>query len=262
MDLVIHNNKKEKNWYKVEAYNIVESDEMKRKLGACLFHVEDNEVAIYQILLLEGNSSEYYDKVESFIRTMLVRSISIGLFEAIESEKIAFLKEKGFTEVERSYDNSTKGYILHLKKGLRYHTIWDNMLCRKTFCTFDTAKSEAPEGYRLPTFEEAQLFCKLFKTTHTASKFVFILGDGATWTGQIEKDTTYGYSTYPDQVAVWVDKDASTIYKSCIACYSNKNPQIESRSMYMKGCALYLPINVSNEVQKQIEEPANEAAMV
>ena len=250
MNFIIENNKFDKKWYKIEAYTVPESDEIRTKLGACLFHIEDNQIAIYQLLLLGDKNDEFYNKIELFARSLYVKSISIGLFELLDLDKIFFLKSHGFTEVERFYDKTTESNIIHFKKSLTYETIWDGVLCKEDFCTYADAIVAIPDGYRLPTLEEAELFCKLYGVSYKDKELRLKSNDGTILTAKVNDNNSYGYVTYPYQMHIWVDSELITYFKKGICCHNFKTPVIESRSIYLKGCALYVK-KEKNEVQEQ-----------
>jgi hypothetical protein len=126
MNFIIENNKFDKKWYKIEAYTVPESDEIRTKLGACLFHVEDNQIAIYQLLLLGDKNDEFYNKIERFARSLYIKSISIGLFELLDLDKIFFLKSQGFTATERK----VKILGLLLKALMPFLRISHHIYCR------------------------------------------------------------------------------------------------------------------------------------
>ena len=49
---------------------------------------------------------------------------------------------------------------------------------------------------------------------------------------------------------IWVNSELITYFKKGICCHNFKTPVIESRSIYLKGCALYVK-KEKNEVQEQ-----------
>ena len=251
MNFIIENNKFDKKWYKIEAYTVpCESDEMRNKLGACLFHIEDNQIAIYQLLLLGDKNDEFYNKIELFARSLYIKSISIGLFELLDLDKIFFLKSHGFTEVERFYDKTTESNIIHFKKPLIYETIWDGARCQEEFCTYAEAEAGTPDGYRLPTLEEAELFCKLYDVSYKDKELKLKTNNGTVFTAKISDKNSYAYVTYPYQMHIWINSELVTYFKKGICCHNFKTPVIESRSIYLKGCALYVK-KQQNEVQEQ-----------
>lgn len=54
MNFIIENNKFDKRWYKIEAYTVPESDEIRTKLGACLFLVENNQNSNISAFITRG----------------------------------------------------------------------------------------------------------------------------------------------------------------------------------------------------------------
>jgi hypothetical protein len=141
-------------------------------------------------------------------------------------------------------------YIIHFKKPLTYETIWNGARCQEEFCTYAEAESGAPEGYRLPTLEEAELFCKLYDVSYKDKELKLKSNDGTIFTAKISDKNSYAYVTYPYQMHIWIDSELVTYFKKGICCHNFKTPVIESRSIYLKGCALYVK-KQQNEVQEQ-----------
>lgn len=102
---------------------------------------------------------------------------------------MALQKLKDFTtKLQKQYNS--------FQKPLTYETIWDGARCPGRVCTYAEAEAGAPDGYRLPTLEEAELFCKLYDVSYKDKELKLKTNNGTVFTAKISDKNSYAYVTY------------------------------------------------------------------
>lgn len=250
MDFIIKENKIEPGWFRVEAYENVEGDEQREKIGTALLHIEKCEMAIHQILFLNEKMNEFYDKIELFAKSLFIKKISIGIFSCSQKTYFDFFILKNYIELTQNYNYISREYVLELEKLLTYKTTWRDVKYQSKALTFVDAVNNAPEGYRLPTLKEAELFTKLYTCKRTGDESFIINSKGERRALRIDRGV-YNYALY-NSLTFWVNEGSTYLKKVCV-CDIDKIPEIQTRSQYICCNALYL-----NKQNDETQEPSKE----
>lgn len=242
IDFCIKVNKKDKDWLFIKSFEINEDDVQPSLAGTCLVHLENNEAAIYAIGFFNKHKVEFMEKLEAFLKTLYIKKISIGLLEgSSEENKIKFLESIGYKIFDKFLTKDFKDMIYIYEKYLDYKTPWENLIFIENCIQYNQAIEEMPEGYRLPTIKDIEIFKSLYTVNARFDKIDISNSKKESFSINKEKFKNKGFNyTYNNNFCFWTDSASQDIMVSACLCENRQVPMIVPRSRYLSLMTVYI----------------------
>ena len=242
IDFSVQINKKDKDWMFIKSFEIAEDDEQPLRAGACLIHVENNEAAIYIIAFFNKHQVEFIKKIETFLKSLYIKKISIGLSkDTKEEKKIKFLESVGYQLLDCFLTKDFDDNIYVYEKYLEYNTPWNDIMFLENYVQYNKAVDETPEGYRLPTVKDVEIFQKLYSVESRFDKVTITDSKGTKYDINKEKFANKGYyATYPNSFTFWVELNTTDSFVTACLCENRMKPTIVQRGKYLNLIAIYI----------------------
>ena len=242
IDFSVQVNKKDKDWLYAKSFEVAEDDEQPQRAGACLVHIENGEAAIYMIAFFNKHKNEFMEKLESFLKTFYIKKISIGLLkEGIEFTKIQFLESLGYELFDCFLTKDFDKNIHIYEKYLDYETPWNDIMFLENYVDYNKAILETPDGYRLPTIKDIEVFKKLYKVESRFDKIVITDSKGTQYSINKEKFVNKGYyAVYPNSCCFWIESENTGSFATACLCENKADPMIVPRGRFLNIIAIYI----------------------